>query len=190
MHTRRIRLLPHPATPCAAVRTIEVEIVVDGGLSIAWHIDADVQALRLPPVQPPQRRDGLWRSTCCELFVRGAGEAYREFNFSPSGEWAAYAFDGYRAGMRECAMPAPRVLLHTAPGRVVLEARLDAIALAADDAATLRAGLCCVIEAADGRLSYWALAHPAARPDFHHAGGFALDLAATMGASSGPDPSA
>ena len=46
------------------------------------------------------RADDLWRTTCFELFVAGEGTAYREYNFSPSGQWAAYDFDDYRAGMR------------------------------------------------------------------------------------------
>ena len=39
-----------------------------------------------------------------------------------------------------------------------------------------RLGLTAVIEEAGGRLSYWALRHPAERPDFHDAGGFALEV--------------
>ena len=30
--------------------------------------------------------------------------------------------------------------------------------------------------AACGGISYWALAHPPGKPDFHHADGFALEL--------------
>jgi hypothetical protein len=37
-------------------------------------------------------------------------------------------------------------------------------------------GLTAVVEAADGSLSYWALRHPVARPDFHHRDGFAQTL--------------
>ena len=52
-------------------------------------------------------------------------------------------------------------------------------------AAKLRLGLCVVIEELDaalseafsGAFSYWALRHPAARPDFHHPDGFALEIA-------------
>ena len=40
----------------------------------------------------------------------------------------------------------------------------------------LRLGLSVVIEAHDGALSYWALRHPQAKPDFHHAEAFALEL--------------
>jgi hypothetical protein len=37
-------------------------------------------------------------------------------------------------------------------------------------------GLSAVIEETSGAKSYWALAHPPGRPDFHHADGFALML--------------
>jgi hypothetical protein len=41
----------------------------------------------------------------------------------------------------------------------------------------LRLGLSAVVEASDGTLSYWALNHPVAKPDFHHPDSFALELA-------------
>ena len=41
---------------------------------------------------------------------------------------------------------------------------------------TLQLGLAAVIETADGERAYFALRHPAERPDFHHRGGFALQL--------------
>ena len=37
-------------------------------------------------------------------------------------------------------------------------------------------GISAVIEEQDGRLSYWALAHPPGKPDFHHRDCFALRL--------------
>jgi len=33
-----------------------------------------------------------------------------------------------------------------------------------------------VIEETSGRLSYWALAHPSGKPDFHHADCFACEI--------------
>jgi len=175
-------LQPHPATPCAVVRAIEVELQPSEGLALAWHIHADARALRIPPQRPALRREGLWRTSCCELFVRGGGDAYREFNFSPSGEWAAYGFARYREGMQAIDVVAPRCSLRLEAAAIVLEVALEASALPGAGDETLRIGPCCVIEAADGSLSYWALAHPAARPDFHHAGSFALDLARVAGA--------
>jgi len=40
-----------------------------------------------------------------------------------------------------------------------------------------RLGLSAVIEEESGALSYWALAHPPGRADFHHSDCFALELA-------------
>jgi len=37
-------------------------------------------------------------------------------------------------------------------------------------------GLSAVIEDISGGTSYWALAHPPGKPDFHHADGFALEF--------------
>ncbi len=58
-----------------------------------------------------------------------------------------------------------------------LEARVNLNA-AADLAgrAVWHVGLAAVIEETNGRLSYWALAHPPGKPDFHHLDGFALAL--------------
>jgi hypothetical protein len=70
------------------------------------------------------------------------------------------------------------------PG-VVLKRSADHLDLSAalnlPGSGALRLGLCAVIEDALGRISYWALAHPPGRPDFHHPDCFALALAATEG---------
>jgi hypothetical protein len=42
--------------------------------------------------------------------------------------------------------------------------------------ARLTLALSAVIEDEDGVLSYWALKHPAGKPDFHHRDAFALEL--------------
>jgi hypothetical protein len=39
-----------------------------------------------------------------------------------------------------------------------------------------RVGLSAVIEDTSGRKSYWALAHPPGKPDFHHEDCFAHEL--------------
>ena len=39
-----------------------------------------------------------------------------------------------------------------------------------------RLGLSVVIETLDGAISYWALAHPSEKPDFHHPDSFILTL--------------
>jgi hypothetical protein len=127
----------------------------------------------------PDRQDGLWRRTCAELFFGVPGQTgYHEWNLSPSGHWNLYRFDGYRAGGRvETAVngAAPQVL--RAGGALTLRADLPLRPLGLA-ALPLEVGISAVVEATDGSLSHWALAHPAARPDFHDRRGFVLRLCA------------
>ncbi len=127
----------------------------------------------MPPQGPARRTDGLWQSTCFEAFVsHGADAAYREYNFAPSSDWAAYDFDAYRAGMRD----APSMVDQSEQWRTEGEFRLEVRALVA--LPVYRIGLSAVIEERDGTKSYWALRHPPGKPDFHHPDCFAIALAA------------
>jgi hypothetical protein len=116
---------------------------------------------------------GLWQHTCLEAFVAVEGSpSYLEFNLAPSSEWAAWSFDDYRSGMREADIPAPRIESQAAGGPLVVRALLDLAALPSLAAAgEWRLGLTAVIEPREGAISYWALAHPPGRPDFHAATG-------------------
>jgi hypothetical protein len=161
------------------VRAIGVRVSrSDGALDVAYTLEGDLARIRVPDPRAPRFADDLWKHTCFEMFVREEGaEAYREFNFSPSGEWAAYAFERYREGMRRGDGVDPRVTVRTSAAGVELDAvvPLDA----ASCGAVLGVGLAAVIEDVDGTLSYWALAHPAAKPDFHDAEAFAIELGET-----------
>jgi hypothetical protein len=149
------------------------------GLQLVYAIAGDITALRVPAATRPGPADGLWQHTCLEAFVSAKGDAgYREFNFSPSGQWAAYRFAGER--LRDTAtapdQPAPAIQLAVTPTLLTLDVHLPLDALPSP-APHLALALCAVIEEHDGRLSYWALQHPKARPDFHHPAGRALRLA-------------
>ena len=157
-----------------------------GELALRYRITADDGVLVLPPpeaaVEVPT--DGLWQRTCCEVFLSRVGEtAYREFNFSPSGAWASYAFASTRqrhpAGEVAWQVPPTIRLLGSNPG-LDLSATLPAGQLP-PGAGCLCLGISAVIECrsktgAGGHLSYWALTHPAPQPDFHHRDSFSLRL--------------
>jgi hypothetical protein len=167
----------HPTTPCDAVRVLAVAAgtVPDGGLQLFYRLAGDLARLRIPKPGEPLNTDGLWRHTCLEAFIGSRGTpAYREFNFSPSGAWAAYAFAGYREGMTPLEMPLPGIALQLSEHALELAVRLPAEALPV--ASPRRLGLSAVIETVDAVLSYWALRHAAERPDFHHPDSFILDL--------------
>ena len=159
-------LVRHPDTPCAALRAIEARVVRDGGeLRVAYVLQGEIDRLRLPP---PRAAGALWQHTCCELFVAQALPAYREYNFSPSGEWAAYSFGSYRDGAA-AQIPDPRIEVKRDRDRLELTATIQA--------AARKIGLSAVIEEDDGSFSYWALRHAPGKPDFHHPDAFALELA-------------
>lgn len=171
-------LTRHPATAAPAVAAIAVALARqdDGALTLTYTLTGATPALLIPGPTTPGRADGLWRHTCCEAFVMaGAGPGYREFNFSPSGQWAAYAFTAYRAGGTDLAMPAPAIACRVHDDGLKLVARLPAAAL---PAGSLRLGLSAVLEDTAGGISYWALRHPPGKPDFHHTDAFALALPA------------
>lgn len=151
-----------------------------GGLTLDWRVTG-AGSLRLPAKAAPARKDGLWRTTCFELFVRPrAGEVYVEFNFSPSTEWAAYRFDGYRQGMADADAGAPEIVATTSGPVFALSAAVDLGPLAETPSARL--GLAAVLETKDGTKSYWALAHGGDKPDFHRADGFIARLPIESGA--------
>jgi hypothetical protein len=161
----------HPETPCGPVRGITVAVERNAeSLRVVYRIEGEIARLRLPPPRPPQRAERLWQHTCCELFACGRdAPAYREFNFSPSGEWAAYRFHAYREAAAPLDSPA-EIRVTQAAGRLELAA---SVPFGADEA---RLGLCAVVEEESGALSYWALRHAPGKPDFHNPLAFALEL--------------
>jgi len=174
----------HPDLHCAAVTRIEVAAARarPSTLVLDYEITGKIGDLRMPPMMAPVRSDGLWRHTCFEAFVRAApGTAYHEFNFAPSTQWAAYGFDGYRSGMRiEGELVAPRFEMESSGKHYNLRVSLalDRLPSLPSDA-IWRLGLSAVIEEMNGALSYWALAHPPGKADFHHSDCFAHELPAT-----------
>ena len=102
------------------------------------------------------------------------GPGYHEFNFSPSREWAVYAFRGYRDGGEPGVELPPGIVVRRTGGRLELDAEICQDFL--PPGRPLRLGLSAVMEDADGELSYWALRHPQGKPDFHHTDAFALQL--------------
>jgi hypothetical protein len=174
----------HPESRCAAVTAIAVEATRPraGLLVLRYVLTGSVSDLKLPAPTAPTRADELWRHTCFEAFVGAADrDAYLEFNLAPSSQWAAYQFTGYRQGMAPLEeFDAPGVeMTSTGQGLELRGAlNLERVAELATNA-PWRLGLSAVIEAADGAVSYWALAHPPGRADFHHPDCFVAELPAT-----------
>ena len=100
----QLPLTPHPAAPPTDP---ELKVWADvehahilgatASTKIWFCVGAPIGRFVVPPPAEPARVDGLWQATCFEMFLKHDDEdAYREWNFAPSGEWAAYDFESYR----------------------------------------------------------------------------------------------
>jgi hypothetical protein len=148
-----------------------------GELVFQYVLRGEMSGVRVPAVQQAAARaDGLWKRTCFEAFiVDPATPGYHELNFSPSREWAAYRFSGYREGMSPADVTVPPVIdVRRFDDRLELDATMHLASLQADR--TLKLALTAVVEDDSGTLSYWALRHAPGKPDFHHTDGFVLEL--------------
>ena len=163
---------------------MEVSRPCAGSLALSYVVHGKLGELRLPQIIAPARSDELWQHTCFEAFLgTAAGAAYYELNLAPSTRWAAYRFDSYRSGMRVATeIGAPRIEVQSAPDRFTLHASLslDGLSVLPRDGGW-RLGLAAITEDMGGGKSYWALAHPPGKPDFHHLDCFALEFSRTAG---------
>lgn len=180
--TATFTLARHPQTCSRAVRDIDIDVVVgegsSGSLTLRFGLAGDISALRIPDTRTSRRGDYLWQHTCFEMFVMAEnGAGYREFNFSPSGEWAVYAFSGYRKGGGLEIEITPGILVRRTMNRLELDAEIGRQYL--PPGRLLRMGLSAVVEDTDGVLTFWALQHAPGKPDFHHADAFAIQMALT-----------
>ena len=203
-------LMRHPERMAPAVRSIETFAVrsKEGGLALTYRLRGEISGLRVPPTAATERVNGLWKHLCFEAFVTVPGEkSYLEFNFSPSGQWAAYAFSDYRqrAPMAD-PFRTPKITVRQCADELVLEALISGDDLPRSvgkyveenvvtdvqndvekttGAALLCLGLSAVVETSKEECSYWALRHPrhplgspTPSPDFHHRDTFILNLPA------------
>jgi putative endonuclease len=178
-------LIPHSSARPRSISSVTAQVtkLEDGGLSLQYEV-RPAATLVMPDRDAPWRRDGLWTSTCFEVFVRpGPGSSYAELNFAPHRSWNAYSFTDRRRGM------AP---IEGRSDPHMVDSRLDDRRSAFPDSYQLdvilsndwfphsaaRFGLSAVIEEKDGTKSYWALAHPDGPPDFHDPACFVATLPA------------
>jgi hypothetical protein len=166
----------HAAHPPMAVSGIEARWrIVGTWLQLRWRIEGARKVL-IPPFTGRRRADGLWQSTCFEMFVQSTGTpAYAEFNFSPSEAYAAYDFAAWRDGMAERALSHDPVITPRGSGDLLI---VDvAIPLADLPALPAALSLTCVIAEQGGAKSYWAMAHGNPdQPDFHDPACFVATL--------------
>jgi hypothetical protein len=173
----RAELLLHPSSPVLDL-TITAEAERYGTeLLLRFDVAGEVGRILIPPASAhPCRRDELWLHTCFEAFVRPSrSPAYHELNLAPSGDWAFYHLDDYRAGRSSPELAPPAIDFEASADRLRLRASLD-LATLLSPAVPWDLALCVVLEDTGRTRNFWALAHPPGEPDFHHPDCFVLHL--------------
>jgi len=176
--------LPHPPDLTVSGQARRQGGRQAGQLELLWRLEGDLNALVLPdPSQSRRRCDGLWQTTCLEAFWGFAGQnAYWELNLAPSGDWNLYRLSHYRGPLEPVALevpPAWQVRRSARELEVAVELDLSEVVGGDElEVATLplEISLTAVIEQVGQGVSYWALAHTGAEPDFHRRDSFWLRL--------------
>ena len=178
----QLNLVPHPSTPPAGPPFniwASVDHVASLGsvatTNIWFGIGAPLNRFSIPELVEPLRADELWKATCFEAFLKPADQVgYREWNFAPRGNWAAYDFETYREGMDKADVEnGPYIRMEDNFTWWSVGATI-----AVDAGTSWHLGLSAVIEEKDGTRSYWALAHcNADKPDFNLSDCFVAKLA-------------
>jgi len=140
--------------------------------NIWFGIGAPASRFAMPTAEAGRAED-LWQSTCFEAFLRSDDDEYREWNFAPNGQWAAYDFAAYRERSGNAEVAAPYIRMEDNLTWWALGATI-----AVEAGVEWQLGLSAILEEKDGTKSYWALAHPEGdKPDFHDPVCFAARLA-------------
>ncbi len=179
-------LIPHPDTPCSAITSITVELERPTAtmLMLRYQATGALANIVVPDEVEPGFQDGLWRETCFEAFIGRAGRPdYVEYNFSPSGRYAAYSFDDYRTDVQQLINTTISNHVRAFGTTDSIDGTTDWIELCwrielSSDCDNYQIGLSAVMAGIDGTKSYWALAHAPGPPDFHNRDCFIATLPA------------
>jgi hypothetical protein len=150
----------------------------DNILSIEYQLFGDLNSISIsPPANPPSRQFHLWEATCFEFFIGIPGDRnYWEFNLSPSGDWAIFALDDYRQGLRdETAFTSLPFKVDRYPNYITLNLEFDLseLVLLEQD---LEISVTAVIKSSQDELSHWAITHSGKEADFHLRDSFAIKI--------------
>jgi hypothetical protein len=176
------QLTPFQKEPNQAISITGSVGLLCGELHIQYNLNQDVQGNNSPVLWPSAkptacRRDGIWQSTCMELFISTPSmQRYWEYNFCPSGDWNIYQLSDYRTNLQADAnCRQPSITQRTQSGGYEL-AVITQLPAALVDQQELILAITAGVEQRNGQCSYWAMHHGGSEADFHRRDGFQLRL--------------
>lgn len=172
-------LRPFPATSTLPDLKITGKIARSSNrLSISYALHGSLAEITIPVISDkPARKDTLWEETCFELFLGLKGsDQYWELNLSPAGHWNVYRFKTYRQEMQEeLAFLSLPFIVRNQPDALLLD--LDfGMDMIVPGEQKLEIAISAVIKLKNGKVTYWALAHPGPKADFHRRDSFIIEL--------------
>ncbi len=180
-------MVPFQLTPFQKETKPDISItgsvgLLSGELHIQYTMHQASHDTFSPVLWPPtktkaSRRDGIWQSTCMELFISTPSmQRYWEYNFCPSGDWNIYQLNGYRSDLQaepSCRQPSITQGTQAEGDELAVITQLPPALI---DQQELMLAITAVVEQRSGQLSYWALHHGGGEADFHRRDGFQLRL--------------
>lgn len=169
-----MELSPFLSTSITDQFTVHGELNLQDKQFVAvYDVAGPLQHLTIPmPTEAPKRVEGLWESTCFEVFLKNENQlSYEEFNFSPTGNWHHMNFSSYRNMTSEASeVVTPKIELSKSENEIRLEVKFTPQNIEIEN-------ICCnltvILETKDLQKHYYALKHPKeSEPDFHHKDGF------------------
>ncbi|MBC7429050.1 MAG: hypothetical protein H7336_10590 [Bacteriovorax sp.] len=166
----KFSLIPFDVNAAPSI-TIESELNTNNeSVFISYRLTGDLGSIDMGPETPKHARVlKLWEKTCFELFMKGPGETYMEFNFSLCFEWNCFLFEKLRGPIveyKKIDLLKFDILLSNDVVHAIIEIDKKKF----PDSffkEKLLVGITSVIKEEDGRFSYWALSHKDIKPNFH-----------------------
>lgn len=177
------KLIPF-ASDTGGIESVEAELRTrPSSWLLRYEVTGNLARLVVPAERGP---DPLWSRTCFELFMRSPETPwYWEWNFCPSGAWDLYALRATRQHEKPFhpgnggveGVHWQRVDERTACLYVKLSPPPSPLAETLWYAPEkLHLSPTVILKSSSGTNSYWALKHPADKPDFHRADLYAESL--------------
>lgn len=163
---RMQNLILHPECAAGPITSVSASVQpTKQGCRAQFRLEGDVSAIKIPAPADASRQDNLWKTTCFEIFWQPEGGSYyREFNLSPSSQWACYDFDDFRLNSRDAPVEVIAIAcVHNEGG---LDLRAD---IASELPLPAAVALNAIVEDKDGNIQFWALAFEPGKPEFHSA---------------------
>jgi hypothetical protein len=132
---------------------------VSDGLNIMCTIDGPINAVKLNQ----DSYEPIWKSSCCEIFIKDNNNEYREYNLSFDSRIESYSFSDYRKDKQILIDTPPEIDIMKGTQKILLSATIPVT-----NRDTIKGNIAVVLEFVNGERNFWTFNHPEERPDFHN----------------------